>query len=520
METWMALPLRPRPYAERPKSAVLLPQPANDNAQDPRGLGKSGGNPLGHIENGAFRFASPEAEEQWIRDAYQSGVNAETWQLGDEIDEQTAELAKAGLGGPMPAIYLGPDGKHRTINAKTIESAAVRDHRNRQLSGMTMDQIAAAGKMPGEDEWVEQWKAKRANDNQPTTGSEPQGAATPSPGADTGPVQRYGRAGVALPKPSNETASQDAEDLARIGWNSVLGDYGDEGRAALGAVDAWWDGESFTDAYDERLAREKGTAAEMATGFIPVVGDVSGFVSDFKDWKENGDQWGWGDYGMVAAGLVPWVPSRRVIKKGKKAIDDLLADDQSRSRIGNELIETGKGNKQTTNIDSHKVDYGAELAKARQNILTEGQARKLDRSTRGIIYVREKATGTPESIEFMKSHPDVIWFEDTQEFAVPALCFDNPNPRGRNFVKLDLASVFGEGAEAVLVDVKTKMAIWDKQTQDKARNTLERVKYALLQNPGYKVTYEFKTEKAAQAALNFIDKHNYSRFIEVRVRGQ
>ena len=154
----MAAVTPPRSFAERPKSPLTSPKPtaANDNASA-----------LGVWENGVFRFASPEARETWKRQAYERGVNEDTWHLGKEIDPESGGLMTAGFVGANSGIYRGPDGSYRQMNPKTIESQAARDHRNKYLTGKTMDQIAAANAMPGADEWVAQGRAVQnaANDN-------------------------------------------------------------------------------------------------------------------------------------------------------------------------------------------------------------------------------------------------------------------------------------------------------------------------------------------------------------------
>lgn len=119
-------------------------------------------------EDGSFRFASPKTEERWVLRAHQAGINADTWHRGQEVDANTASLAAAGLGGPMAPIYQGPDGKYRSVNPKTIEPSDIHAHRGRHLIGKPMDQLAAAGKLPGEEEWIARWKA--ANENRPADG--------------------------------------------------------------------------------------------------------------------------------------------------------------------------------------------------------------------------------------------------------------------------------------------------------------------------------------------------------------
>ncbi|MBL8708130.1 MAG: hypothetical protein JNL25_02955 [Rhodospirillaceae bacterium] len=107
----------------------------------------------GGWKNGRYRFATPEAEQAWQRAAYRQAVNADTWHLGDEVDDASRDAILAGIAGPTPPMYRGPDGRYRFANAHTIEDAATRSHRARYFAGKTMDQIAGA-KMPGEDEYL------------------------------------------------------------------------------------------------------------------------------------------------------------------------------------------------------------------------------------------------------------------------------------------------------------------------------------------------------------------------------
>ncbi|MDY0872749.1 hypothetical protein [Dongia rigui] len=524
---------RPRPYAERP-SGPLTPKPANDNV-------------LGTWENGVFRFASPEAKEKWRRKSYEQGVGEETWHLGKEMDSQSVDLMKAGLGGANAAFYQAPDGTYRRMNPKTIESQEARDHRSKYLVGKTIDQIAKANGMPGADQWVAKGREvpDAANDNAagltaltPIQSLKVPSAEDKKPPSAVLPIRTDQGAGQMMAgrfgamKPALESADkQSADDLGRIAVNAVLGNYGDEARAALGATSSLWDGKSFAETYDSNLQVERqataaaqerqgltGTGVELLTSFIPIVGDASGALADFKDWQEHGDEWGWSDYGLVALGLIPEMPNRKAVKGAEKIGEELI---EVAGEAGDEIAGLGKkGSKVADAAEAAKVNYKALVEEAKSKVYLEGDARKLDRSTRGIIYVKEKAGGTEAAKEFMKTHPDVIYDAENDMFHVPAICYDNPNPNGYPFIKLDAASVFGENIELVLTDVKTKMAIWNQETQNKARVTLGRLQSALRQNPGIKVHYQFKTREAAEAAQNFLEANDFADIVVVTVREQ
>lgn len=136
----------------------------------------------GGWKNGRYRFATTEAEQAWQRDAYRQAVNADTWHLGDEVDDASRDAILAGIAGPTPPMYRGPDGRYRFANAHTIEDAATRSHRARFFAGKTMDQISGV-KMPGEDEFVAMRRTpelKPANENAHSRPSAANDNATPT----------------------------------------------------------------------------------------------------------------------------------------------------------------------------------------------------------------------------------------------------------------------------------------------------------------------------------------------------
>jgi hypothetical protein len=530
---------RPRPYAEYP-AGPLAPKPANDNV-------------LGSWENGVFRFTSPEAKEKWRRKSYEQGVGEETWHHGKAIDAKSAAIAQAGLGGANPGLYLAPDGTYRLMNAKTIESPEARNHRNKYLTGKTIDQIAAASAMPGADEWVAKGKGAKgaANDNAIDVKSAPRVAipsATPNqvvPSAtvmgtppalpqqtnvqtDAGSGRTFGSRFAAMQGMQKSADTQSAKDLTRIGWNAVLGNYGDEVRAAYGAAGALIQGKSFGDAYDSEFLKEKaesdaaqerqgltGTGVEILTSFIPIVGDFSGAAADFKDWQEHGDEWGWNDYGLVALGLIPEMPNRKAVKGAEKIGEELL-DIAGKNK--DEIANLGKtATKSKENLKSGAIDRHARLEDAKRNVLSQKEAMRLDTENRGIMYVQSHLQGSDRAKAHQSGGTGAFSDVKSKKYADPAIRFDNPNPRGRNFVRFDNAYV-PEGEDyTLLVDRKTKLAIWSKATQRKTTATLERIKHAALQNPDHKFMYEFDTVEAAEEAQIFIRDNGYAAFVQAGV---
>ena len=536
---------------------------------------------LGAWKETAFKFNSPEAEAEWVRNAYRSGVHEKNWHLGKVVDDKSRDMILAGIGGPQRGIYPAPDGTYRTIDPKTIEDQAARDHRAQHVRGKTIDQIASMTQMPGEDEWVENWKARylpvsapkvissaaqaaslaAANDNQgktalrvagmapriappaPVNDRQEQAADQKSPGEMPGfvktapqktlpPVQRAaaGRSGV-MPPALAAAERQAANDTGRILLQSVTGDYGDHLRAGASAIGDMFEGKSFTESFNQHLpeeeqktaaARERqglaGTATEMAVGAIPVIGDLSGAVADFKDWKENGDDWGWEDYGLVALGLVPGMVNRKTVKGAVKIAGELIGDGRKAAKAGDEIAALTKKDAKLGKAEAGTYDHRAGLEKAQTRVYTEKEARNLGGENRGLIYTQEKMQGSERSMRHQSGGRGAFSDIASRKFANPALRFDNPNPRGRSHIRFDNAYSAADNSHTMLVDSKTKLAIWGKATQTKTIKTLERVKHAVMQNPGYKVQYEFDTDEAAEETWKFIEKHNYSNYVSVGVR--
>jgi hypothetical protein len=522
---------RPRPFAERP-SGPRAPKPANDNL-------------LGTWENGVFRFASPEARETWKRKSYEQGVGEDVWHLGKEIDPQSASLMTAGFGGANAAFYQAPDGTYRLMNAKTIESQEARDHRSKYLVGKTIDQLAAANAMPGVDEWVAQGIVvpDDANDHAaaataptplqppkiPSTEDKKPLSAVPPTRTDQGAGQMLaGRFGAM--RPALESADkQSADDIGRIAVNSLLGNYGDEARAALGAISSLWNGKPFGEAYDSNLQTERdstaaaqerqgltGTGVELLTSFIPFVGDASGALADFKDWREHGDEWGWSDYGLVALGLIPELPNRKAVKGAEKIGKELL---EGAGEAGEEVADLSKkssnGGQAATPIP---INHPEVLEEAKKKVYSPKEARSLDTENRGLIYVQGNLQGNERARALQSGGEGAFSDLESKKYADPALRYDNPNPRGYNYIRFDSAYVPQGQNYTVLVDSKTKLAIWSKETQKKTVATLERAKRAVQQNPGYRLMYEFDTEEAAEEARIFIRDNKFSAYVQVGVR--
>ncbi|MEE4738159.1 hypothetical protein V2K57_17430, partial [Pseudomonas alliivorans] len=67
----------------------------------------------------------------------------------------------------------------------------------------------------------------------------------------------------------------------------------------------------------------------------------------------------------------------------------------------------------------------------------------------------------------------------------------------------------------MLIDEKTKLAIWHPSTQKSVLDTLQRVKSAVDQNPGYKVAYEFPNQKVEAQAKAFIRSNGFDSVVRL-----
>lgn len=101
---------------------------------------------------------------------------------------------------------------------------------------------------------------------------------------------------------------------------------------------------------------------------------------------------------------------------------------------------------------------------------------------------------------------------------MPALRYTNPNDKGVNFVKFDGIEATVDGSSIMLIDAKTKLAIWSPSTQKSVMDTLQRVKAAVDQNPGYKVVYEFPNQKVEAQAKAFIRSNSFDKIVSTRTR--
>lgn len=140
--------------------------------------------------------------------------------------------------------------------------------------------------------------------------------------------------------------------------------------------------------------------------------------------------------------------------------------------------------------------------------LTIKEANKLTGENKGLIFVYEGKWNVknPKNFEiFEAGTTGALTDIKTRKKIVPALRYDNPNPRGYNFIKLD-----GFETNGYLIDRKTNLTTFKTQIY-----TLEKLNIALKQNPSFKVVYEFPTREATKKARKILEKYNITH-IKIR----
>ena len=137
---------------------------------------------------------------------------------------------------------------------------------------------------------------------------------------------------------------------------------------------------------------------------------------------------------------------------------------------------------------------------------------------KGLIYVAEGPKGKPAAQDFQAGTNGAFTDLATGKGGVPALRYTNPNEKGVNFVKFDGIETAVDGSTVMLIDAKTKLAIWSPSTQKSVLDTLQRVKSAVDQNPGYKVLYEFPNQKVEAQAKAFIRSNGFDNIVSTRTR--
>ncbi|MGV3346951.1 hypothetical protein ACGVWS_14845 [Enterobacteriaceae bacterium LUAb1] len=151
-------------------------------------------------------------------------------------------------------------------------------------------------------------------------------------------------------------------------------------------------------------------------------------------------------------------------------------------------------------------------------VLTEKEARALGGENKGLIYVAEGPRGKQTAQDFQAGTAGAFSDLASGKQGVPALRYNNSNAKGVNFVKFDGIELNANGQTVLLIDAKTKLAIWSESTRREVIKTLRRVELALQQNPEYKVVYEFPDAKTRAQAQNFLESNQLGYIVTARIR--
>jgi filamentous hemagglutinin len=216
-----------------------------------------------------------------------------------------------------------------------------------------------------------------------------------------------------------------------------------------------------------------------------------------------------------------------IVQTGGKIVRRFFSNTAEASKHALEVGGGAAGDQVNKVAQTERIGFGvAENAQNWQKILndaqskvySEGEARRLVGEHSGLIYVREGKLKNAGAQKFQETTRDVIYDEKTEKFSSPALRYRNSNAKGFNFIKFDAATVSDAGVALIVKDAKTKLAIFSKGSTNSVKGTLKRVKEALEQNPGFKVIYEFPTEKEASIARSFLAHQGYADHIEAIAR--
>ena len=160
-----------------------------------------------------------------------------------------------------------------------------------------------------------------------------------------------------------------------------------------------------------------------------------------------------------------------------------------------------------------------------RKIYTESELNQLGRGSnatpnRGVEYIFETPAGKPKAQEFQWGTAGSMMQQtpDGPKNIIPALRYDNRNPRGMNFIKFDGIRV--ENGTTYLIDVKRNIPFWFPKAMEGYKNTFDRINEAKKQNPEIKIIYEFPDKKAKTKFTDWLDKNPlYQKTIdEIRIR--
>ncbi len=176
-------------------------------------------------------------------------------------------------------------------------------------------------------------------------------------------------------------------------------------------------------------------------------------------------------------------------------------------------------------FNSYSLAYNNDLYYNGRKVYTGSELNQLGRGddgspNRGVEYMYEKPAGNSKAQEFQWGTTGSMMQKVDGEArnVIPALRYDNSNPRGMNFIKFDGIEVIDD--QTYLIDAKRNVSYWNESAMKNFGKTLRRINTAKEQNPEIKIVYEFPDEKAKNRFTDWLDKNlKYQKTIdEIRIR--
>ena len=198
--------------------------------------------------------------------------------------------------------------------------------------------------------------------------------------------------------------------------------------------------------------------------------------------------------------------------------------EKSHSQGSNNHSSNKESFNQKRKTGENKSDNG-DLYYEGRKVYTASELNQLGRGSdatpnRGVEYMFEKPAGKPEAQEFQWGTTGSMMQQtpDGPKNIIPALRYDNSNPKGMNFIKFDGIRV--ENGTTYLIDAKRNIPYWNKSAMKNLTKTFDRINEAKNQNPEIKVIYEFPDEKAKGHFDKWLENNKFyeGTIDEIRIR--
>lgn len=178
-------------------------------------------------------------------------------------------------------------------------------------------------------------------------------------------------------------------------------------------------------------------------------------------------------------------------------------------------------------FNSYSLAYNNNLYYNGRKVYTGSELNQLGRGdngspNRGVEYMYEKPVGNFKAQEFQWGTTGSMMQKVDGEArnVIPALRYDNSNPRGMNFIKFDGIEVVDN--QTYLIDAKRNIPYWNQSAMNNYTGIFDRINRSKLQNPDIKIVYEFPDEKAMTKLTDWLEDYpQYQNTIDViRVRAR